>query len=69
MAKNFYQQIETPEGEAVVHVNRRGCKGRWTKENDVHMRTLVETVQKMYREGKLKHRPNASGSVSQDGEE
>ena len=51
--KSFFQRVETPEGEAFVHVNRRGCKGRWTKKDDAALHALVEAVQKMHREGKI----------------
>jgi hypothetical protein len=50
MAKNFWQRITHGDGsESVVHVNRRGCKGRWTAKDDAAMRDLLEAVRLMER--------------------
>lgn len=43
MAKNFYTLID---GEP-VHVNRRGCKGRWTKKDQEALEALTRAVRAM----------------------
>ena len=47
MAKNFVTTVETAKGPRVVHVNRRGCKGRWTDEDQKHLTALVDAAIKM----------------------
>ena len=46
--RSFYQTIETSTGPTVIHVNRRGCKGVWTKEDAKHLRALIEAVKAQY---------------------
>lgn len=47
MAKSFWQKMKREDGtEVVVHVNRRGCKGRWTKKDDAALKALVEAIKK-----------------------
>jgi hypothetical protein len=44
-AKNFYQRVQVDEQtEVVIHVNRRGCKGPWTKADDEAMQALVRAA-------------------------
>lgn len=49
MAKSFYQRITLADGRDVaVHVNRRGCKGRWTKEDAAALQQLVEAARTQF---------------------
>lgn len=43
MAKSFYTLID---GEP-VHVNRRGCKGRWTKRDQEALEALTRAVRSL----------------------
>lgn len=46
--KNFSKVYVADDGTPMpVHVNRRGCKGRWTKESDEMLRRLVDAVHRM----------------------
>lgn len=43
--KNFWQKVTVDEHtQVVIHVNRRGCKGAWTKADDEAMQALVRAA-------------------------
>lgn len=44
MPRNFDTKVQTENGEAAVHVNRRGCKGRWTKKDQEMLEAMVRAV-------------------------
>lgn len=48
MTKNFYQRMTLDDGtETTVHVNRRGCKGRWNKKDGEMLQALVQALHTM----------------------
>lgn len=51
--KNFFTRVETDDGPVIAHVNRRGCKGHWTKTDQAALDELVRAVHKMHRDGTL----------------
>lgn len=62
MPKNFWKRIETDDGEeVVVHVNRRGCEGRWTKEDDAALTELVKAVHAKWQTDPAAARPSEEG--------
>lgn len=45
MARNFLATVPIADGESVVvHVNRRGCTGRWTKADDEALQAIVQAI-------------------------
>jgi hypothetical protein len=51
--RNFTTAIKLADGAvAKVHVNRRGCTGRWTKQDQAAIVALTEAVHKMERDRK-----------------
>lgn len=45
MARNFLATVPIADGESVVvHVNRRGCTGRWTKADDEALQAIVRAA-------------------------
>lgn len=52
--KSFYQRVSLRNGlDAVIHVNRRGCAGAWTRQDDEAMQALVQAVHDMQANGQL----------------
>ena len=44
MTKNFWVRVRTSDGPRTVHVNRRHCRGRWTKKDQNALEAIVEAV-------------------------
>ena len=44
MARSFFTRVDTLHGPTAVHVNRRGCRGRWTKTYQHHLAALVDAA-------------------------
>lgn len=44
MGKNFFTTVETSEGPRTVHVNRRGCKGHWTEEDQRALAAITDAA-------------------------
>lgn len=53
MAKNFHTKVKLDDGREIdVHVNRRGCEGRWTKADQEALDAIARAAILMTR-GKL----------------
>lgn len=51
MAKNFYTTVKLGDGrDIVVHVNRRGCTGQWTKTDQEALDAIARAAIAMTRE-------------------
>ncbi len=48
VVKNFTTLIQTSDGPVSVHVNRRGCKGRWSAKDDAALAGLIKAVQRTW---------------------
>lgn len=68
MAKNFITEVDG----VPVHVNRRGCKGRWTKEAQRNLEALVRAARAMTPEqieaARAKREGRASSSQPTEGQ-
>lgn len=52
VVRNFMTTVETSSGPIAVHVNRRGCKRRWTEKDQQMLAQLAEAA--------LKHHSSAA---------
>jgi hypothetical protein len=55
---SFWTRITVEGGETIpVHVNRRGCKGPWTKADDDAMQALVRAAHEQFKKADAARTP------------